>query len=454
MKDESWLKRKLNTYKRIYDEDVVKSTRFPEITYSVRLGLIVALFGFGSFFLWAVIFKLDSAAIATGQIKVSSRTKDVQHLEGGIVDKIFVKNGDDVKKGDQLVLLSSKQSIAHTKSLQLKYFSLKALEARLKAELSGNSKIDFPKELSEDKNKQAQAMMADQMALFKARIKQHKKHSALLEAKIIQLKKEATSLSAKINTSKTEIIHLEKEVKSYQDLHKNKQVEKVALLKILRELANEKGALHDVEASVARVNQHIHDTKIQIVLIEKEHHEQVIKELGEVRDQIALVNEEYQAAKDVSRRALITAPANGKVVNLAIDTLGSVISPGQVVLQIVPTGEPMVVEAKVSPLDIDVVTVGKKARVQLSSLKTRHVDPLDAEVTNVSAESIIDEKTGEYYYLTELKIDPKSLKKLPKDIKLTPGMPTEVMILLHKQTMLSYLIQPIRDTFGRAFRED
>lgn len=436
------------------DNGIVPLPAFPDINAAVRYGFILVFVFLGGFLFWAMQFELSSAAVAEGEIKVYSKVRDIQHLEGGIVKALYVRDSQSVKAGDKLLLLESTQSHATTRSLELQLYALEALEERLLAERDDKKTLSFPKHINDSLDRDVQKIKKGQRRLFNARRKTKIDNAELLKAKINLLKDEVASTALQAKSADDVIVHMSKELAAFSALEKNHYVEKTQILRLKRELAKEQKERHEVVASIAQAKQRINDTQLQLLNLDKEYIDQVIAELRDTRERLFSVRQEYKSAKDVSKRALIRAPISGKIVSMTVDTLGAVISPGQTVMNIVPSDDQLIIEAKINPNDIDVVTVGLKAQVMLSALKTRNLDPIEAEVVTISGDILIDQQSGMKYYLAELKINPESLKNLPKNIKLQPGMPAQVNIILYPRTLWRYATQPLMDTFNRAFRED
>lgn len=225
------------------------------------------------------------------------------------------------------------------------------------------------------------------------------------------------------------------------------------LLALQRTHASIIGNLGEQEAMIARAEQRIGETRLEILDLRNAFRSEVVKELDGVQADIVDTAEQLTAAEDVVKRTEVLAPQSGKVVNLRIHTPGGVIAPGEPLLDIVPQDDTLVVEARISPLDIDVVRVGLPAQVMLTSYKSRHTLPLQGTVATVSADVFADERTGAPHYQARIAIDEEQQAGLAK-LEMYPGMPAQVMIVTGKRTGLDYAIEPFAESFSRAFRED
>ena len=421
-------------------------------TILLGLGLMVFLFGF--IFLWAALVPLQSGAVAPGRIVVDSNRKEIQHLEGGIVKEILVREGDTVAAGQLLIRLDNTSSQARNDLLRSQYIAARASEARLLAERDNKESITFPAELTqlEAGDQQVKENLDSQRRLFETRRESLNGQIDVLNQKVAQSGSEIAGLRDQANSASRQIGLLNEEITVVQGLLAKGNALKPRLLALERQSADLIGQRGQAQAMISRANQTINEAKITSINLKTEFLNSVVSELKETQTQIATLTEQLRSAGDVARRVDIAAPIAGIVTGLKVHTLGGVVKPGDTLLTLVPQDDRLIVEARVNPQDIDVVHEGLTAQVRLTAFKARYLRPAKGTVTTVSADRFDDQRTGEGYYLARISIPQSELQDIG-DLKLTPGMPAETLIVTGRRTMLSYLVRPIRESFGRAFRE-
>lgn len=416
-------------------------------------GIIILIF-FGGFGTWAALAPLDSAALAPGRVTVASNRKTVQHLEGGIVKALLVKEGDAVQGDQILIQLDDTQARARLELLQSRYAKLLATEARLKAERAFASEVKFPQSLSLRRDQPLVAKILDaELALFEARRKSTEGRIRIFGKRIDQLQKEIAGLQAQIASENEQLALIEDERASFDTLYEKGFVGKARLLALKREEAKLKGERGDHLSLIAKARQRIGETELEIIDLKNSMLNQVVSGLRDTQADLVDVSERLKAAEDILVRTDIRAPQTGVVMGLNVHTEAGVIAPGQRLLDIVPEDDTLVIEARVTPNDIDVVYTGLPAQVRLTAFKQRNTPLLDGKLTRVSADSFTDERSGTSYFLARVTIDAAELKKLDGR-ELYPGMGAEVMIKTGKRTTMDYILAPLTDSLRRAFRED
>lgn len=411
-------------------------------------GAVVALFC-GGFAAWAALAPLESAAIAPGVLGVSGEHKTVQHLEGGIIAEIAVDEGDTVAAGQTLLVLDDTQPRAILAQLEGQHRSAAALEARLVAERDGFGAIAWPQWL---RAADADAVRATQERIFTARKASFDSEVAILKQRVAQLREQAAGYHGQIAAQDRQVALLADEIRDIRWLVKKGLAIKPRLRALEREEANVAGERASNRAQVARLAQAAGETRRQIVRLGNVRMTEVTGELREVEARLADLNEQLAAARDVLTRTRIVAPAAGTVVGLGVFTPGAVVAPGQRLLDIVPAGERLVIEARIAPTDIDSVAVGLPAQVRLTAFSLLTTPPLDGHVIRVSADAFVDERTGASWYEARIGLDPDQPALTGLD--LVPGMPAEVMIVTGASTPIEYLLKPILTSLDRAMRED
>ena len=426
----------------------------PRTKKPILFGLIVIAIFIGGLSLWAGLAPLESAAMAPGKIIVSGYRRTIQHLEGGIVKAIYVRDGTSVTKGEVLLTLDDNQAKIVLQLRRNDVFELLGMDARLQAERNNAEKITFSSRLlAQAGNAKVQEIMQGQIDIFQANEKAFKGSIIILEQKISQLNEEIKGMEASIESTLTQLKLIDEEIVSATYLEKRKLIERSRLLALQREEARLRGQLGEGRARTAVLQQSIGEAKLRIAALEKERHKEILNALRETQQELSGALEKEKAAADVLSRTAIRSPQSGVVVGLKIHTLGGVIRMGEPIMGIVPSHEQLVIEAKVPPNDIDVVHKGLIAKVQLTAFKLRNTRTLLGKVTRVSADIFTDKDTGESYYLTRIVIDKDELEKPPANQKLYRGMPVEVMIITAKLTPWEYFIAPITQSFYKAFRE-
>ena len=421
---------------------------------SIRIiGIIILIATFGILGTWGYLAPIDSAALAPGNVTVKSHRKTVQHLDGGIVRQLLAKDGDVVKEGDVLLILDGTEVKAQLEILRGQHITLAAQLARLVAERDQLNQIKYPDDLQDLSDKHIAEARQGENQIFSSRKSAYQGEISVLNQKANQLSSRIKGLEGQ-RRSKQELI------KSYEDeLHDLKELlaegfaNKQRLRDIERYYANATGDAASLSAEIATDQIQINETKLQILQIQKKFQQEVAANLGEVQAKLFDVTQRLLATQDKVTRTEIKAPSNGRVLGLSIHNIGGVITPGKPILDIVPQKEELIIDARVSPMDIDKVRVGLLAQVRFSAFKQALTPKIEGKVINLSADRLTDERTGMPYYQAQVELTPDSYEKLGT-MELVPGMPAEVLINTGERTVFQYLMQPITNAFARAFIED
>jgi HlyD family type I secretion membrane fusion protein len=414
--------------------------------------LLVVLFGVIG--VWMTFWPLATGAVATGRVVVDSNRKEIAHLEGGIVKEILVREGQEVKKDQVLVRLDNTGAAARQGLLKGQYLSAKATEARLLAERDKAESVTFPADLLKDEatDPEVAKNLDAQRRLFATRQETLQGQIDVLHQKARQTEEEIGGYRQQISSANRQLSLLEEEISVVRSLLEKGNAVKPRLLALERQAADLQGQRGQAQAMVSRANQTINEAKITILNQRTEFLNNVLAELKETQLRLSDLQEQTSASDDVVRRIEIKAPIDGKITALRANTVGGIIKPGDTLMTLVPSNEKLIVEARINPQDIDVVHDGLPARVRLSAYSARYVPPVKGTVVTVSADRFDDQSTGQSYFIARIEIPPEEMDAL-EGVKLTPGMPAEALIVTGYRTMLTYLIHPIRDSFGRAFRE-
>lgn len=430
------------------ETEVLKAARKP-ITFGVWLFIFV----FGFLFLWAAFAPLHSAAIAQGKVVLDQNKKVVQHLEGGIISEIFVQDGDYVESGQPLIRLSDITAKARLDIYTSQLRVARATESRLVAERDGAEAVTFHTWLLEHKEvAEVQQILDAQTRLFESRRKAFQGQVSVLRQRIEQLKEEIGGLMAQEKSSNTQLQLINEEIEDNKKLVEKGLAPKSRLLALERKGAELEGLRGEYQAQIARVEQSIAENELQVINLQNEKLSEVLTQLRETQTQVADLEERIRAADDVMNRIVISAPQAGIVNNLKFHTIGGVISPGTPILEVVPIDDKQIIEAQVSPQDIDVVHAGLDAQVTLTAYKMRSVPRLPGKVVQVSADSFVDSVSGHQFYIARVEIDQEEMQKV-KNVELKTGMPAMVQIVTGKKTPLRYLFDPLTDYINVAFRE-
>lgn len=437
------------------DDDALGESRIGVGHGAIKFGLWSMVFVFGGFGLWAALAPIDSAAVAPGVVVLDADKKVIQHLEGGIVEEILVREGDHVEAGQALVRLSQTAAEARADLIRSQYYAEKAAEARLIAERDAQDTIAFPAELDVKglHVKEIEEAIKAQNGLFSSRKKALEGEVSILNQRMAQFKEEIIGLEAQQQAVTRQRELIGEEEATVAKLVAQGNAAKPRLLALQRSKADLGGQQGEYAASIARANQGISEAQIAIVNKRNEFQNNVVKELREVQVNVTTLGEQLKASQDILNRIVIAAPQSGIVTGLKVHTKGGVITPGQEVMSIIPQDDKLIVEAKVSVRDIDIVYAGLKAKIRLTAYRVRHVPPLEGTVQTISADRFVDQARGEAYYLARVEVDDEQTEKL-KNVKLYPGMPADVLIVTGERTMLSYLLNPITEEVYKAFREE
>jgi HlyD family type I secretion membrane fusion protein len=425
---------------------------------SINTGMALMLLFFGIFGLWAAFAPLNSAVIAQGKVVLSNNRKTIQHLEGGIVDKILVREGQMVKKGDIIIKLDETAAKARYELVRKQFVTLQAAEARLIAERDDAKELTFPEALLSKKEKDAtiRESLDAQARLFKTRRDNVEGKISVLNQKIAQFREDIAGLRSQTVSANRQIQLLNQEIGAVRTLVNNGNAPKSRLLGLERQQADISGMLGEYRSRISRAEQSIAEARIEIINTRNAFLNQVIDELKETQTNLSDTEERVRASEDMFTRINIVAPIGGRVTGLKVFTVGGVIKPGESVMDIVPSDDTLVVQARVAPQDIDLVHEGLMANVHLTAYKARFVHPVDGKVVDVSADRFDDAANNLSYYEARVEVDAAQMAALRKaeNVQLYPGMPADVFVVTGTRTLLDYLLDPIYHSFNKSFREE
>lgn len=420
---------------------------------ALAFGLVTVLAGFGGFGTWAAMAHLQSAAVAVGEVTVDSYRKTVQHLKGGIIGELLVRDGDHVAADDVLLRLDDTQLRTADEILSNRLNESLARQARLAAERDDAEKIAFPEELLQRSRQPLVAeAMTGQLNIFNARRHLLDGQIAVLRQRNEQFVEEVTALDAQQRAMLRQLNLIAEEIGTVEYLLRSGLGQKPRLLSLKREEARLEGERGEHLAQMARIRQSISGTELEIMTLRNRRLDEVAGDLREADTMIHETRERLLENQDALRRTVLRAPQSGVVVNMRFHTPGGVVGPGEAILELVPRDDRLVVLARIRPDDIDSVHPGLRAEIRLTAFKQRITPMVDGEVETVSADRLNDPRTGETYYLARVQLDPRSLSQATT-APLYPGMPAEVLVLTGARTALDYLLSPIANALPRAWRE-
>ncbi|MEQ1636913.1 MAG: HlyD family type I secretion periplasmic adaptor subunit [Methylococcales bacterium] len=417
------------------------------------IGYIILLLTFGVFGTWSFIAPIDSSALATGTVTVKSHRKTVQNLDGGIISKLLVKDGDAVKAGDSLLILDDTQIKAQLEMLGGQFITQKSLSDRLQAEREQLPKIKFSPDLLSMRDARVQEAIQGQTHIFTSRKNSYNGEIKVLQQRIQQLNSKIVGLNAQKDSKQHLVVSYADEIADLKELLAEGFADKQRLRDLERNHTLVTGEIATLTSEIASTQMQRGETELQILQTDKKFQEDVANQQEDVNAQLFEITEKLHAVEDKASQTLIKAPVSGIVFNLSIYTEGGVISPGKPILDIVPEDEDLIISAQVSPLDIDRVKIGSIAEVRFSAFKSKTTPTMEGVISKLSADSFVNETTGLQYYLATVDLTADSQKKLG-NLKLIPGMPAEVLINTGERTLFEYLMQPVTDAFARSFIEE
>lgn len=425
-----------------------------DIRRNVRLGGFAALALVGGLGLWAATSSLSGAVVAAGHLVVDSNVKAVQHPQGGVVGALNVHNGSMVSTGEVLVRLDDTVAKANLAIVDNGLDELMARRARLIAERDGTEAVAYPAELTARAADPAIAQLIEgENKLFALRRQARDGQVSQLRERIAQFREEISGVEAQQKSKKQEIALIKVELAGMEELWKKKLVPISRLADRQRAQAQLDGEDGQLTAAAAQTRGRISETELAIIQIDQDMRSQVAGELREIDAKAGELRERQVAAEQSLKQIDIRAPQAGRVHQLAIHTVGGVVTPGEAIMQIVPTADALVVEARVAPQDIDQVRIGQPATLRLSAFNQQTTPEVDGTVDRVSPDMIEDQKAGLSYYAVRIALSAKSLEQAGSP-ELKPGMPAEVFLKTTDRTVLSYLFKPLTDQASRAFRSD
>ena len=427
------------------DRDLASSSRRLILTGSLSL-----FFGAGAIGAWATLAPLTTAALANGYVKVAGERKTIQHLEGGIVREILVREGQTVSKGQVLLKLVDVSARARQALLRGEHDALLAEFARLEAERDGRPILTFPEALTARRHDDAVArLLAGETHLFNSRRASFWGQVEVLEQRKRQAREKIEGRLAETAATRTQLEFILEELRGAESLLEQGMYLRTRYYALKRTEANLEGTIARLSADVSESQAQIGETDLRIIDLRNQLSREVNDRLQDIRAKLRDLSERLDAAANVLARTEVVAPDAGTVIGLQVHTAGGVIAAGESIMQIVPNDDRLVVEAQVQLQDINRIWPGMPAEVRFSAFNSRATPVFTARVSRVSPDRFVDAARQRAYFVAQVEID----RHLSGAIELQPGMPAEVYFVEGERTPLDYLIKPIREQLRRAMTE-
>ena len=426
----------------------------------IRLGTIIAVAFFVVFLGWAAFVPLDAGVHASGQIAVAGNRQTVQHKDGGVVTAIHVREGQHVKAGDVLVELSAPELKAAERSLTSDYLTLLAQRARLLAERSGQRDFAPPPEfatLSPADREIANGVMQLQRAEMHARSGSVSAQQSVLGQRAGQLVQQQSGYISQRNALIEQQRLIGEELDGLRKIAEKGFASMNRVRELERAQAELKGQQAAMEAEYARAGEGIGETKMQSLSVTKERLEQIESDLKDTQSKLSETLPKLVATREQLEHSQVRAPATGQVVGLQVFTVGGVVAAGQKLMDIVPDGKELIIQAQLAPTDADDAYPGQKAQIRFLSIHNRSLPLFTGTVRTVSADSFTDEKTGKSFFRAEIVVPESELNRVRSVLgqgELRPGLPVEVVMTVRKRTALDYLLEPLTGALWRSGHED
>lgn len=417
-----------------------------------KLGSIIVLaLSFGGFGIWSATASISGSVIASGSVKVLKNRKSVQHNEGGIVEEILVSDGDVVSSGQVIIRLDATRARNSFNLLKNRKNHILATISRLEAELRLEDELPMPDPSMED-HRQIVQQLQNQTPLLVARLQMIHSSEEMIDEQIAQMRQQTEGLKSKVSALEYQINSMKNETQDLEMLFKKGLTSRSKLLELQRETASLEGLHAETGAQIGSVKRSIAEANQNRSRIKAEFHERANSELTESQRQLNEIIEQMETAAHSLALSEIRATSAGIVVGLSVHTVGGVIAPGELLLEILPEEQGLLVEAKVEVKDIDLVHIGQTVDLKFVSSKARSLDNFSTNLTYVSADSLFDEQIGKSYFLVRAELHEEDMDEELLSI-IQPGLSAEVFINTGARTPLQYLVKPLEDSISRAWKE-
>ncbi|MFZ6656241.1 HlyD family type I secretion periplasmic adaptor subunit [Undibacterium sp. TJN19] len=419
-----------------------------------RLGWIIILVGVVGFLLWASIAPLDKGVPMSGNVAVASSRKAIQHLTGGTVDEILVKDGDVVEAGQPLVRMNNVNAKSAAEIARVQLFTAQAIEARLMAEREGAKSINFPKELDAAKNDPRVASnILLQQQLFTSRQISIQSEIGALDENIAGLRSQSKGLEESMVSKKQQQQFLKEQLDGMRDLAKDGYIARNRLLDLERTYAQVNGSISEDIGNMGRVSRQVSELTLRKLQRQQDYQKEIRTQLSDVQKEVESLQNRLTALDFDLGNVLIKAPVAGTIVSLNVFTKGAVVPGGFKLMELVPKDDKLIVEAMLPVNLVDKVHKGLKTELIFSAFNTNTTPHIPGVITQISADRTVDERTGQAFYKVRAEVAPEGLKMIA-NLNIRPGMPVELFVSTGGRTMMNYLLKPVLDRAKSAMTEE
>lgn len=444
-----WADKVLQQFPEISIDKTGESTRL------VRAGMLFGVLLFVAFLLWGMLAPIHGAVITSGIIKIDLNRKTLQHLEGGIIKEIRVREGSQVEKGETLLVLEDVSTRSQFYILKDRLFANRVKQARLEAQKKNTARITFPEDIAQIENVKLKKVVNQEIELFNSKRKSFLDQVKLLNMEIVEIENGLEGSDQEMEAIKTGIKFINKQLKSRLRLKKKGYVEDSKIWEQEQLLAEKKEKIGSLLSQQATAKNRITETQLKIITLENNYAQEADDQLKDAQKELLEIQELIEPAKHAFERSEVIAPLTGQVMNIKVNTVGGVVRPGEDLLEIVPDKKELIIEARLETSDIDSIYLHQLAHIQLLAYSSRKTPLLTGKVSYISEDVIEDTKQdGGYYYLCHIKVDQASLDELSDEILLLPGMPITAFIQTRARTFLDFVLEPIISHSRMALREE
>ena len=428
-----------------------KTSDDPRVYAYTGYGII--LFSFVVLGGWAAVTPLGSAVVASGVVTTEGNKKTIQHLEGGILKEILIREGQHVDAGEVILRMDDTAPKANLEIYRNQLYAAVARETRLAAELAGSETVQFPDELTAVSNDPIAAKaIEDQVGQFTERRASLEGQVSILRSRADQLRQEIQGLDRQRAANEEQINFIIDELRDVKGLYDKSLVSKTRWLALERERARLSGEIGRAISDHAKAEKSIGETELQITQTKQKFQEDTSRDLVDTREKLRDLRNKFVVARDAVRRLDVEAPVTGRVQNLKVFTVGAVARQGEPLLEIAPDQDRLVVQAHVSTLDIEGVRIGNAAEVRFPAFHDRTMPMIAGNVLSISQDRLMDEATKQPYYLALVDVPEENVPEQYRG-KVASGMNAEVIMPIRERTALNYLLEPLRMRLRTAFRE-
>lgn len=421
---------------------------------AARIGFWALALGFGGLLLWAGLAPLDEGVPGSGMVAIDTKRKTVQHLTGGIIKEVLVREGDHVTQGQPLIRLDEAVARANFEAARQRYIGLLAMQDRLSAEEKGMSKIVFhPIVMEQAKDPQIKQMVLTQEQLFSSRRTSLQADLQSIEEGISGQQGLIQAYEAMLVNRKNQQALLTEELNNVRGLVKEGYAPRNKQFELERMVADISSSIAELQGNTIRAQRSVMEYRQRSVMRQQEYRKEVQSQLADVSREVPADAEKFNASKDDLGRIEIKSPATGQVMDLTSQTVGGVVGPGQKLMEVVPEGQALLLEVRVPPHLIDRVHTDLPVDVRFSSFAHSPQLVVDGKVSSVSQDLVVDQRTGAGYYLARVGVTAEGYAKLGKR-QLQPGMPVEVVFKTGERSLLTYLLSPLTKRMAASLKEE